>query len=133
MNLFQIKLVPDIKSQFQEIKFFADKVHVHHWPLDTPKWNDSIKTRIDQDLNKNKEKKEIIIRGKTVLVGSFEFQLIKKVGLTIPLFKNQSTLVFEGIFDGFSAHVHITTSSNDYLEVFNKLAHWRSANFPDEA
>jgi len=118
-------------NDFIEIKFLAEKVHVHHWPLDTPKWSDFINKQVDQDMNKNKEKKQIVITSKTILIDNYEFKAIKKIGLTIPLFKKQSTLVFEGHFEKFDAHIHITTKEENYLEIFNKLMHWRSRYFPD--
>ena len=112
-----------------EIKFLAEKVHVHHWPLDTLKWSDLTNKQVDQDLNKNKEKKRIVIKNKTILINNYKFTEIKKVGLTIPLFQKQSTLVFEGRFEKFYAHVHVTTKSKDYHEIFNKLMYWRSRYF----
>jgi len=118
-------------NDFAEINFLAEKVHVHHWPLDTPKWSDQTNNQVDQDLNKNKEKKKIVIKSKTILINNYKFTEIKKVGLTIPLFQKQSTLVFEGHFDKLYAHVHVTTKSQDYLEIFNRLMHWRSKYFPD--
>jgi hypothetical protein len=44
-------------SKFLEIKFFANKVHVHQWPLNSLEWSESVKKQFDHDLNKNKEKK----------------------------------------------------------------------------
>lgn len=111
--------------------FFAEKVHAHHWPLDTPNWSDLTNNKVDKYLNKNKEKKQIVIKSDTILIDNYEFSEIKKVGLTIPLFQKQSTLVFEGCFEKFYAHVHITTKSIDYLEIFNKLMQWRTRYFPD--
>ena len=118
-------------NDFAEIPFFAEKVHVHHWPHDTPQWSESINKQVDQDMNKNKEKKKIIITSKTILINNYKFTEIKKVGLTIPLFQKQITLVFEGCFDKFYAHVHVTTKDQDYLEIFNKLVRWRSRYFSD--
>lgn len=118
-------------DNFTEIKFLAEKVHAHHWPLDTPKWSELTIKQVNDSLNNNKEKKQIIIKSDTVLIGNYEFTDIKKVGLTIPLFQKQSTLIFEGRFGKLYAHVHITTKSQDYLEIFNKLVHWRSKYFPD--
>lgn len=118
-------------DDFAEINFLAEKVHAHHWPLDTPKWSDQTNNQVDHNLNKNKEKKKVTIKSKTVLINDYEFAEIKKVGLTIPLFQKQSTLVFEGRFDKFYAHVHVTTKSENYLEIFNNLVHWRSKYFPD--
>lgn len=122
----------DNESEFTEIEFVAEKVYAHYWPLDTPKWSDFINKQVDQDLNKNKAKKHIVIKTKTILIDNYEFKDIKKIGLTIPLFKKQSTLIFEGNFGEFSAHIHITTKVEDYLEIFNKLMHWRSNHFPDD-
>lgn len=123
-----ILLMPN--NEFTEIKFYADKVHAHHWPLDTPKWGDMVEKQVNQYLN-NKEKKQIVIKNTTIEIGNYSFTAIKKIGLTIPLFKKQSTLIFEGYFDKFAAHVHITIKSEDYLEIFTKLTHWRSKYFPD--
>ncbi len=105
-------------------------MHAHHWPLDTPKWSDLTIKQVDDSLN-NKEKKQIAIKSNVILIENYKFTDIKKVGLTIPLFQKQSTLVFEGCFENLYAHVHITTKSKDYLEIFNKLMHWRSRYFPD--
>lgn len=118
-------------SKFTGIKFLAEKVHAHHWPLDTPKWDDLTNKQVDDYLNKNKEKKQIVIKSNAILIDNYEFENIKKVGLTIPLFQKQSTLVFEGSFGEFFAHVHITTKAKDYLEIFNNLMHWRSKYFSD--
>ena len=119
------------KSEFQEIKFLAEKVHAHYWPLDTPKWTDHINKQIDKNLNQNKEQKQVLIKNNSVSIDKCKFITIKKVGLTIPLFKKQFTLVFEGQFETFYAHVHITMQEENYLETFNNLIHWRSKYFSD--
>ena len=121
----------DIKSEFTEIRFLAEKVHAHYWPLDTPKWNNITNKQVNENLNNNKEKKQIVIKSNVIFIDNYEFTSLKKIGLTIPLFKKQYTLVFEGSFDKFYAHVHVTTSEKNYLEIFNKLMHWRSRYFPD--
>ena len=38
---------------------------------------------------------------------------------------------FEGQFDGLFAHVHITTKSKEFLEIFNALIKWRQREFPE--
>lgn len=81
-------------------------------------------------LNKNLEKKKIAIKGEKIIINEFEFKRIKKVGVTIPLFKKETTMVFEGKFGDFFSHVHITTQSNDYLELFNKIMIWKNKIFP---
>jgi hypothetical protein len=118
-------------KQHVEITFLAEKVYLHHWPLGTPKWSDSTIRQIDLDLNKNKEKKQITINGNSVQINNYEFQAIKNVGVSIPLFKKQCILVFEGYCKEFDAHAHITTKEENYLETFNKLMHWRTNYFPD--
>jgi len=123
--------LPSYESNFTEIKFLAEKVHTHYWPLDSPKWSDSINNQVDKNINKNKEKKLVVIKNNIILIDNYEFTSLKKIGLTIPLFKKQFTLVFEGRFDKFYAHVHVTTHEENYLEIFNKLVHWRSKYFSD--
>lgn len=119
------------KNEFSEINFIVDKAHIHHWPLDTLKWSNEIMTQVDKDVNKNNQKKELIIRTKTIKIDNYEFKKIKKVGVTIPLFKKQCTLVFEGYFNEVYGHIHVTTKEENYLQIFNELMHWRETYFPD--
>jgi len=119
------------ESEFSEIKFFAEKVYVHYWPLDSPKWSDIITHQVDKDMNENKEKKQILIKNNVILINNYEFNELKKIGITIPLFKKECTFVFEGSFKELFAHVHITTKDQNYLEIFNKLMNWRSKYFSD--
>jgi len=109
----------------------ADKVHIHHWPLDTQKWPDVIVSQVDKDINKNNTKKQIEIKNEIISIDRYEFKKIKKVGVTIPLFKKQCTLVFEGYFKEVYGHIHVTTKEDNYLEIFNKLMSWRSRYFYD--
>jgi len=115
----------------EEIKFFAEKVYIHHWPPETPKWSNSRKDKVEADINKNKEKKQIIIKNKTVKIDNYTFNPIRKIGLTIPQFKRQSIMIFEGHCEEFDAHIHITTKSKNFLEIFNQLMKWRDVYFPD--
>jgi hypothetical protein len=114
-----------------EIVFFADKIHVHHWPLNSLIWSKSTQEKIDLNLNKNAKKKKIMINDQQIRINDYEFDKIKKVGVTVPLFKKQTTLVFEGHFEDFDAHIHITTHSQNYLEIFNNLMSWKNGCFPD--
>ncbi len=114
-----------------KIIFSADKVHVHHWPLNFPVWSKSTKEKVDLDLNKNTEKKKIMINDLQIRINDYEFDKIKKVGVTVPLFKKETTMVFEGHFVDSNAHIHITTKSQNYLEIFNKLMLWKNRCFPD--
>ncbi len=114
-----------------KIIFSADKCHVHRWPLNSPVWSKSTKEKVDLDLNKNTEKKKIIISDLQIKINDYDFDKIKKVGVTIPLFKKEMTLVFEGQLIDSDAHIHITTKSQNYLEIFNKLMLWKNRCFPD--
>ena len=115
----------------ENIKYLADKVFVHHWPKDTEKWSDYRTQQIELELNKNKEKKQIVVFDKKIHVDNYEFDSIKKVGITMPQFQRQNTMIFEARCQEFNAHVHITTKSDNYLEVLNKLVAWREKNFPE--
>ncbi len=108
-----------------EIKYLADKVHVHRWPQNTPIWNSSIQKQLDDSINKNPEKKQIIVKDKIVQVEKFEFNSLKKIGVSVPLFKNECTMIFEAQFGELFAHVHITTKSENYMDIFNQLISWR--------
>jgi len=114
-----------------KIEFFADKVYVHHWPQNSPIWPKSVQEKIDLDLNKNNEKKKVMIAAEKIQISDYDFLKIKKVGVTIPLFKKETTLVFEGSFQNLNAHVHITTLASDYLDIFNSLMAHKSHFFPD--
>ena len=125
-----IYLLEKLNSDFK-IEFFADKVYVHHWPQNSPIWSKSVQEKIDLNLNKNNEKKKVLIEAKKIQISDYDFLKIKKVGVTIPLFKKETTLVFEANFQNLDAHVHITTLAFDYLDIFNSLMAHKSRLFPD--
>ena len=110
-----------------EIKFLADKVHIHKWPQDTPIWDYSIQKQIDDSINKKSDSKKIIINQKTIQVENFKFHSLKKVGVSVPFFKNEFRLIFEGEFEGLFAHVHITKKSGNFLELFNQVISWKNS------
>ena len=108
-----------------EIVFDADKVYVHHWPMDSPKWTSEVQEKLDLDLNKNEKKKKILIDKNVVKINDYVFENIKKIGVTIPFFKKETTMIFEGNFDQNFGHIHITTREPNYLEIFNHLMTWK--------
>ena len=110
-----------------EIKFLADKVHVHKWPQDTPIWDDSIQKEIDDSVNKKTDQKQIIIADKTISIENFQFDSLKKIGVSVPFFKDECTLIFEAQFKNLFAHVHITKKLGNYLELFNQLMSWKNS------
>ena len=110
-----------------EIKFLADKVHVHKWPQDTPIWGDSIQKEIDDSVNKKTDQKQIIIADKTISIENFQFASLKKIGISVPFFKDECTLIFEAQFENLFAHVHITKKLGNYLELFNQLMSWKNS------
>ena len=108
-----------------EITYLADKVHVHRWPHDTPLWNDSVKKRLDDSINKNSQKKQILVRDNSIRIEDVTFSSLKKIGISVPFFKDECTMILEGMFGDLFAHIHITTRSDDFLEIFNQLISWR--------
>lgn len=118
-------------SNYNHIEFFAEKVYFHHWPPETPKWSDSRQNKVNLEINSNSETKRIEIDNKSVQINDYVFDNIGKIGLTIPQFKRQCTIIFEGHCNEFDAHVHITTRDEKYLEIFYNLMKWRDLYFPD--
>ena len=108
-----------------EIKYLADKVFVHRWPHDTPLWNSFTKDNLDDHINKNPEKKQIIVKDNTITVENIEFFSLKKIGISVPFFKDECTMIFEGRFGDLFGHAHITIKSENYLDIFNQLIKWR--------
>ena len=109
-----------------EIKYLADKVLVHRWPHDTPIWNDSIKKQLDDSINKNLQKKQIIVGENSIQIENIAFNSLKKIGISVPFFKDECTLILEAQFGELFAHIHITTKSENFLEIFNQLISWRT-------
>ena len=116
-----------------EIKYLAEKVHVHRWPQDSPIWDASISKQLDDSINKNPEKKKITINEKTIKIENFEFHTLEKIGISVPFFKKECTIIFEAQFEGFFAHIHITTRTENYIDIFNQLISWRSRVFPNDS
>jgi len=116
-----------------EIKYLADKVHVHRWPQDSPIWDNSIQKQLDDTINKNPEKKKITVKDKTIQIEKFEFNSLQKLGISVPLFKNECTMIFEAQFGELFAHVHITIKDGNYLDVFNQLISWKNRVFPNDS
>ena len=115
-----------------EIRHFSDKVHVHRWPRDSPIWDDSVQKELDESINKNPEKIPIVIKKKTIIIGNVEFYSLKKIGITVPFFKKECTMIFEAQFGSLFAHVHVTIKSENYIDIFNELTVWKNKNFPDD-
>ena len=115
-------------SDFQ-LKYDAQKVHVHRWPQDSPEWDETTIEQLDKSINKNPETKQIIVGTDTVQIQTIIFYSINKVGVTVPLFKDECTMIFEAKFGELNAHVHITKKNENYLDIFNQLIDWRKKHF----
>lgn len=109
-----------------QLCYLADKVFIHHWPKDTPKWSESFQKKLDVSINKNSEKKQIIVNSKIIEIEEFQFFNLKKIGISIPFFKEECTMIFEAQVEDFFAHIHITIKFNNFLEVFNELISWNN-------
>ncbi len=108
------------------IVYLAEKVHVHKWPQDTPIWDNLTQTNIDNSINKKIGNKQITITYDTVQIEIFKFHSLKKIGVSIPFFKDECTVIFEAQFGTLFAHVHITKKSGNFLELFNQLISWKN-------
>ena len=108
-----------------EIRYFADKVFVHHWPKNSPVWSNSLQKKLDASINKNSNKKEIVVDPHTVKIEDFQFIRLKKIGISVPFFKKECRIIFEAQFETVFTHVHITIKSNNFLEIFNELISWK--------
>jgi len=108
-----------------EIRYFTDKVFVHHWPKNSLVWSDSLQKKLDVSINKNSNKKEIVIDSHTVRIEDFQFIRLKKIGISVPFFKKECRIIFEAQFETVFTHVHITIKSNNFLEIFNELISWK--------
>ena len=108
-----------------EMHYFADKVFVHHWPKNSPSWSDSLQKKIDASLNKNSDPKKIIVNSNSIQIKDFEFTCLKKIGVSVPFFKEECRIIFEAQFERFSAHIHITIKSNNFIDIFNELISWK--------
>ena len=106
--------------------YLADKVHIHKWPQDTLVWDDLTLTNIDNSINKKTGYKQITIDNNTVQIENFEFHSLKKIGVSIPFFKDECTVIFEAQFGKLFTHVHITKKSENFLELFNQLMSWKN-------
>ncbi len=115
-----------------EFRFLAEKVFVHRWPHDPPLWSEEVKKHMDSSISKNPENKKIIVHEKIIQIEDFKFSSLKKIGISVPFFKEECRMIFEAKFGDFFAHIHITVKSKDYLEIFNKLMAWKKSTFPDD-
>ena len=109
--------------------FLADKVHIHRWPQDSPPWSDSTQNQINDTINKNPQKIPVTINSKTVRVQDITFDSVKKIGISIPFFKDECRMIFEARFEDLFAHVHLTIKSENFLDIFKQLMVWKNKEF----
>ena len=105
--------------------YLADNVFVHHWPKNSLEWSDSLQKKLDLLLNKNSDKKKILINSNSIKIKDFEFTCLKKIGISVPFFKEECRMIFEAQFEKSFTHVHITIKSNNFIELFNELISWK--------
>ena len=84
-----------------EIRYLADKVHVHRWPRNTPLWSDSVKKELDDSINKNPQKKQIIIGENYIQIENIVFNSLKKIGISVPFFKDECTMIWRLNLENF--------------------------------
>jgi len=116
-----------------QIQYQCDKIHVHRWPRDSPVWDDSVQKELDDSINKNSAKKQVTIKDGIIQIENFKFTSLKKIGITVPFFKKECTLIFEAQFGNLFAHVHVTVKSENYVDVFTQLTDWKNRVFPNDS
>ena len=116
-----------------EIHYTTDKIHIHRWPTDGPIWDTSIQKELDDSINKNPKIKQITINEKTIQIENFKFTSLKKIGISVPFFKEECVLIFEAQFGKLFAHVHLHIKSENYVDIFNQLISWKSKFFPNDS
>jgi len=89
------------------IYYLADKVFVHHWPKNSLEWSNSLQKKLDILINKNSDKKNIIINSNTIGIEDFEFSSLKKIGVSVPFFKEECRVIFEAQFENVFAHIFL--------------------------
>ena len=114
-----------------EISFLAEKVFVHRWPYDTPLWDDSLKKKLDETISKNIKPKKITVSEKSIKIQDYCFSNLKKIGISVPFFKDECRIIFESPFGELYAPIHITVKSSEYLDIFTKIKSWKSEFFPN--
>lgn len=116
-----------------EIRYLCKKIHIHRWPRDSPLWDDSVQKELDDSINKNPAKKQVTIKEDIIQIENFKFTSLKKIGITVPFFKKECTLIFEAQFGNLFAHVHVTVQSENYVDVFTQLTEWKNRVFPNDS
>ena len=116
-----------------EIKHLSDKIHIHRWPQDSPVWDDFTQNQLDNTINKNKKKKQVTIKENIIQIENIQFFALKKIGITLPFFKKECTMIFEAQFGKLFAHVHVTIKSENYVDVFTELTSWKNRVFPNDS
>ena len=109
-----------------QMRYLADKVFVHRWPKDSPIWPDSLQQKLDVLINKNSNKKKIIVDSDVIQIENFKFFSLQKIGISVPFFKKECTMIFESQFENVFAHVHITMRDDNFIDIFNQLISWKN-------
>ncbi len=101
--------------------------------MESPVWDDYTKKELDVSINKNPSKKKVTLKENMIQIENFKFIDLKKIGITVPFFKKECTLIFEGKFESLFAHVHVTIKSENYVDVFTELTFWKNRFFPNDS
>lgn len=105
--------------------FVATKVFVHRWPHDTPEWGSKFKALIDSDVNTNNGTRNVELRDGAVVISGHKFDSLKNVGVSVPFFKKECRVMFEGVTTGMYAHAHLYVKNPDaYLAAFDTITCW---------
>ena len=117
--------LPGVFLSSSRLHYFAYKIFEYRSPTISPFWSDALQEKLDLLLKKNSDKKKIIINSNSIKIKDFEFTCLKKIGISVPFFKEECVMIFEAQFEKVFAHVHITIKSNNFVDIFNELISWK--------
>ena len=111
-------------------EFDATKVFAHRWPHDTPKWSGDFQEAVDAKINTSSALRKVELADRSVTINGCGFEALKNVGVSVPFFRKECRMMFEGVCMGNYAHVHVYAAlgADRYLEAFAGIADWMRAH-----
>lgn len=111
-------------------EFDATKVFAHRWPHDTPEWSMDFREIVDAKINTSSTLRRVELADRRVTINGCCFERLKNMGVSVPFFRKECRMMFEGVCMGNYAHVHVYAALGEdrYVESFAGIADWMRAN-----
>ena len=122
-------LITALQTPVVVCTFVATRVFAHKWPRDTPEWGRAFQRLVNDMINTGTstgcDTREVVLSDRTVAINGLVFESLKNVGVSIPFFKKECRMIFEGLHAGRHAHVHVYAGLEDeYLDAFGRITRW---------